>query len=245
MLERRHDEAVGPRKITHHNPQTAEEATAALVLVDSQIRACEERRSFFSKNDGDTERSDSLISRWRERRAEVVYIEEMLRAGHAIDAASQARNMDATQQIASLRAEVERLTAKADFYENQSREYGMMSKGVNPAYVNRLQKTNAELLAKTKRLGVQIEEMKNNKAKSDGVPTDDAKARVRKSMHDTYAFALEVLEEVEATGATMPPLARLLMEQAVESMPAGYRTAWRAKDLTFKRDAAEAKYGNR
>jgi hypothetical protein len=33
------------------------------------------------------------------------------------------------------------------------------------------------------------------------------------------------------------------MEQAADSMPAGHRTAWRAKDLVFKRDAAEAKYG--
>ena len=147
--------------------------------------------------------------------------------------------------IASLRDNIERLTARAAFYEKQSREYGVMSKGVNPAHVNNLQKMNADLVAKNKRLGAQIEEMKGNSAKRADVPADDAKARMKKSMHDTYAFVLEALEEVASTGAAMPmpPLARLLMEQATDSMPAGYRAAWRAKDLVFKRDAAEAKYG--
>jgi hypothetical protein len=230
-----------PRDV--RNPQTAEEATAALVLIDSQIRACEARRSFYDKNDGDTERSDSLISRWKERRAEIVYIDEMFRAGHVIDAATQARNADASQVIASLRSNVERLTARAAFYENQSRDYGRMSKGVNPAHVLRVEEMNADLVAKNKRLVAQIEEMKCSKANSADAAVDDAPRRLKKSMHDTYAFALEALEEVAATGAVMPPLARLLMEQAADSMPAGHRTAWRAKDLVFKRDAAEAKYG--
>ena len=230
-----------PRDV--RNPQTAEEATAALVLINSQIRATGRRRSFYDKTDGDTERSDNLISRWKERRAEIVYIDEMFRAGHVIDAATQARNADAAQVIASLRDNIERLTARAAFYENQSRDYGRMSKGVNPAHVLRVEEMNANLVAKNKRLVAQIEEMKGNSAKRADVPADDAKARMKKSMHDTYAFVLEALEEVAVTGAVMPPLARLLMEQAADSMPAGYRTAWRAKDLVFKRDAAEAKYG--
>ena len=227
-----------PRDV--RNPHTAEEAANALVLIDSQIRACEDRRSFYDKNYGHTERIDNLISQWKERRAAVVYIDEMFRAGYAIDAATQARNADASQVIANLQYKVEQITARATFYENQSRNYGRMSKGVNPAHVNRVEEMNAALVAKNKRLGAMIEEMKGDKAKSAEGTANDAKARRNKSLHDTYAFALEALEEVATSGVAMPPLSRLFMEQAVASMPAGYREAWRAKDLAFKRDAAEA-----
>jgi len=122
-----------------------------------------------------------------------------------------------------------------------------MSKGVNPAHVNSVVRQNADLIAKNKRLVEQIATMRaamshpndGNTARVASSP-DEAKARLKKSLHDAYAFAVEAIDEMAAAGATLSPLAKLFTALAAESMPAGYRATWRAKDLPFKREAANA-----
>lgn len=228
-------------------PQSIDEADIALRFIDDMIDSCTRRVERYRAGGAETARTEGIRSAWESKRVEIAYMGERLRAGETInaDAVTKARAAELAHENASLRQSVARLANRAEFLENQSRDYGRMSKGVNPAHVLRIEEMNADLVAKNKRLGAQIEEMKSSKANGADAPADDAKARMKKSLHDTYAFALEALEEIAATGTAMPPLARLLMEQADDSMPAGHRTVWRAKDLAFKRDAAEAKYGNR
>lgn len=228
-------------------PQSIDEADIALRFIDDMIDSCTRRVERYRAGGAETARTEGIRSAWESKRVEIAYMGERLRAGETInaDAVTKARAAELAHENASLRQSVARLANRAEFLERQSREYGVMNKGVNPAHVNSLQKQVEDLVAKNARLVGQIEEMKGARATVVEAPSDDAKARLKKSLHDTYAFTLEALEEIAATGATLPPLARLLMEQAADSMPGGHRTVWRAKDLAFKRDAAEAKYGNR
>jgi cell division protein FtsB len=226
-------------------PQSIDEADIALRLIDDMIASCSRRIDRYRVDGGETGHVEGLRAAWESKRIEIAYMSERLRAGETInaDAVTKARAAELAHENASLRQSVARLAQRAEFLEKQSREYGVMSKGVNPAHVNSLQRQNEALVAKNARLVSQIEETKGVRAPTADASLDDAKARLKKSMHDTYAFALEALEEIAATGATLPPIARLLMEQAADSMPCGHRTVWRAKDLAFKREAAEAKYG--
>ena len=227
-------------------PQSIDEADIALRFIDDMIALCTRRVERYRAGGSDTERTEGLRGAWVSKRVEIAYMRERLLAGETInaDATTKARLAELTHENAALRQSAAHLAQRAEFYEKQSREYGVMAKGVNPAHVNSLQRQVADLVAKNARLAGQIEEMNRARGIVAKVAPDEAKARLKKSMHDVCAFALEALEEIAATGAPMPPLARLLMDQAADSMPGGHRTVWRATALASKRDAAEARYGS-
>lgn len=217
-------------------PVTAEEAQAALDLIDIAMDRLEKLIPIRESRGETVEWLRALTEQWEVKRAEVAYAMERLDAGE----------MPLSVELARLRAQIDELTAKNNELQKSVREhkqqiYGLQEArvSVRPArerHIAEVERQNADLIAKNRRLAAALEDQRPAP-----VPSDDVKRALKKSTHDAFAFGAEALDELVAAGVELTPLAALFLDHCNNSLPRGFRIEWQAKDLTFKRAAADAR----
>ena len=213
-------------------PVTATEAEAALDMIDVTTDRLESVIARREQVEGPQANLRGLLLSWGQKRAEVAYALERLDAGE----------MPLSIELAKLRAQVDELASKNSDLQKQLRERALAvtvaRKEVRPAHVAVLEKQNADLVAKNRRLAEALQEQRP--APAPPAP-DEVKRALKKSGHDAYAFGAEVLDELVAQGVKLTPLAELFLDTCNNSVPRGYRLEWRGRDLPFKRAAADAR----
>jgi chromosome segregation ATPase len=215
-------------------PVTIKEAEAALDMIDRTVDRLEGIIAEKELKDGcEWTGMRRLMASWENKRATVAYAAERLDAGD--DALSI--------ELAQLRAKVEALTTENTALKQSERNAKQHVSDVKGSRRERvaenaeLKRQNADLVAKNERLSAALRE--THVARQQPAP-DDVKKALKKSHHDALAFTAEVLDELLASGVRLSPIARLCLDECNDSLPRGYRAAWRAKDYPHKRGAADA-----
>lgn len=217
-------------------PVTVKEGEAALDLIDAAMDSLESTITHREQTEPQPGLR-KLLRVWENKRAEVAYAIERIEAGET----------PASIEIAKLRAQVadlERQNADVRRERDSARALLRNAETSGPSAAG-LVRQNADLMSQNAAL------VKKNAGLAEALrtvrpvpplpPPDDVKRALKKSVHDAFAFGAEALDDLVAAGVTLTPLADLFLDHCNNSVPAGYRIEWRAKDGSFKRAAADAR----
>lgn len=210
-------------------PVTVTEGEAALDMIDTTTDRLEAVVARKELDEGPQPGLRGLLASWATKRAEVAYVLERIEAGE----------MPLSIEIAKLRAQVDELSSKNSDLQRQLRERATVGAGArgraSAGHVATLEKQIADLIVKNRGLAEALRTV------NPPAQPDEIKQALKKSAHDSLAFGAEALDELVAQGVRLTPLAALFLDTCNSSVPRGYRLEWRAKDLAFKRAAAEAR----
>lgn len=195
------------------SPVTAEEAQAALDMIDAQM----DRIESVIASRGGSAGLKSLLMSWTVKRAEVAYAMERLDAG---DPPPSIELATARAKIAVLEGHIEKLREKVhmDVHAPSTRAAELA------AEAEALKKKNADLSKKNAGLAQAIEGLHAGIAKAKG---DTRYLAAVRGYHKQCASILEVFDDLEGRGVVLPPMARLVRNSARTGLPAGYlATTW-------------------
>lgn len=213
-------------------PLTAGESDAALDMIDRIIERLETTISRTEYTQGvEWPSMRRLLANWEKKRAEVAYAAERLDAGEP----------PLSIELAVLRAKVDALTAENIELKSRTGSAQAFVSSIKGSRRERLaeneslKKQNEDLVEKNRRLSEAMKALES-KPKS---PQDEERKDLRRSLHETMAFTAEVLDDASANGGSLTPIARLLLQKCIDSLPRGYRIKWRALNMEALRTAAD------
>lgn len=224
------------------NPPTLDEANAAIDYAETRLEEIGDRIeagppasvSDPAKWIADQE---AMQRRWAAKLSELEYLRERLRSDanpvSALYEAACAKIVEMERELAAAK----RAPARASHSPSESQ-----SKRAERAERN-AENLRAAVANRDERIAHLTQLLQQ--AQNSAAPSDETKKSLRKSVHDTFAFGLEAIEEVVTHNGELTPLARLFIRNAETGMPRGHREAWRAHDYGFAARAAEAMFGKK